>query len=191
MDACCLSSFTRRSPDPPSATRRAVKAAAFSRTSKGVFASAIAPTPRRRRFCASAISTARSVHPAPSNTTKRFSLSTKAHQPFRGVRNRQAPSSKAATFPACPAKAPVGVTPTMQRAPSTGAAGGAATLRADKDRWTSTSRRPRASLWVTCFCACAASSRGSARRVVSDMINLRIRGWEHRPAAQSHARQRR
>src|SRR3954452_11091201 len=61
--------------------------------------------------------------------------------------------------------------PTRYRSPSTGEAGGLLRSRSFTERCTRASRATSASLCVTCFCACAAASSGSARCGVVDMEN--------------------
>jgi hypothetical protein len=106
---------------------------------------------------------------APVRTTSAASSSTQAHQPgAAGAGSSAVDDGGDLAVPARP-EAGRARAPTMCRSPSAGVAGGAVRVRSRTDSCTSASSIRSASLWVTCFCACAAARYGSCRWVVSIM----------------------
>jgi hypothetical protein len=109
----------------------------------------------------------------PCQTTKTCSAAIQTSQPWRGTMRSQPPSTQKATFRSHPAQRPVAPDATRWRSPSAGLAGGVVRVRSRTESCTMASRRRRASLWVTCFWAWAASRYGRPRWVeVSDMTGL-------------------
>ena len=92
----------------------------------------------------------------PVQTRKSPSAATHTIQPVRGISRIHAPSTQKAMFRSHPAQRPVAPEATRWRLPSAGLAGGVVRVRSRTESCTMASSSRSASLWVTCFCACAA-----------------------------------
>ena len=149
-----LLTTNRTSPVPPSPASRPVKSTALERTASRLVASAVALTPKR-------FTAPRKLPTATQSPSCRTSIASaaasKAIHPGRAAMKSHAPSTKAAISPSCPAHAPVAPAATMYRSPSSGLPGGAVSVVSITASCTTASSRVSASLWVTCFCACAAA----------------------------------